>query len=147
MSIRQQIRDQIITELNTDRPTDVPECTKRRYVPGELLRAPRIAVFFRRDPARPATGRHSPLVARELFISTQCLNLVEDPADIDDSVEPFLTWITSVLGETNLDGLAHEIEEGETTWEVQYGDCIYVAATTLWRVSYQTLRNNLAAKQ
>lgn len=147
MSIRQQIRDRIITELNTDRPTDMPEATKRRYVPGELLTGPRIAVFFRREAARPATNRHSPLTARDLVIATQSLNFVEDASDIDDSVEPLMEWITRILGNSNLDGLAHDIEEGETVWEVQYADCIYVAATTLWTVSYQTRRANLDAKQ
>lgn len=147
MTIRQQIRDQVIAELNDDRPSDIPEATKRRYIPGDRLAAPRIAVFFINEPTRPATNRHSPLTSRELFIATQCLNLVENVEDVDDSVEPLLAWVTQVLGSSNLAGLALDIEEAGTQWEVQYADCVYVAATTRWRVAYQTLRNDLTRKQ
>lgn len=148
MSVRQQIRDRIIVELNTDRPSDIPEATKRRYVPGTQLTDPMIGVFFgRKETAAPATNRHSPLRQRELYVAVQCVDAVEEPDQVDDATEAMLEWIVNVLGDSNLNGLAHDIEEVETVWELEYRDLIYCSATIYWRVRYQTLKDDLTAKQ
>jgi hypothetical protein len=148
MSIRQQIRDRAIEELNTDRPSDIPEASKRRYVPGSALNGPKLAVFFgKKEDSQPATNRHSPLRLRDLQLATQCIQTVERPEEIDDAPEPMLEWVVGVLGASNLNELAHEVEEVGTYWEVEYRDLIYVAASVLWRVRYQTLRDDLTAQQ
>lgn len=147
MSIRLQIRDQIIAELNTAPPVGVPEATKRRWVPGQQLREPRLAVFFgpteTLDP--PRTG--FPLNDRTLIVSIQAAVAVEDPASADDEVEPLLAHVVKVLGNTSLNKLATKVEEQGTEWASGQAGLFYHAGITRYAVRFQTRRGDLTEKQ
>lgn len=144
ISVRQQARDQVIAELNAAPPTGIPEATKRRFVPGQVVTSPRIAVFFAEEDASEGPV---PLTKRDLVLAVQAIVAVEDPAQADDAVEPLLVHIVSVLGETNLGGLAHKVVEASTLWGSQQADLFYLVALTRWRVRFQTHRAKLDAKQ
>jgi hypothetical protein len=144
VSIRSEIRDQAIVELNASPPVDVPNCGKRRYSPGEKTNAPRMAAFFGEEDSKPVA---SVLTKRDLILVIQAIAVVENPEDADDAVEPMLEHITSVMGETNLNGLAHGITEISTLWATGEAQVFIIVALTRWRIGYQTKRNDLTAKQ
>ena len=146
MSIRQQIRDRAIEEINAGLPTGVPECGKRRFVPGEKTNAARMAAFFGEEDTKQPGGRAGPLAKRELILVIQAIAVVERPEEADDAVEPMLEHITSVMGDTNLDGLALGVSEISTLWATGEASMFIVAALTRWRIEYQTVRNNLSAQ-
>lgn len=148
LTIRQRCRDEAIAELNAAPPTGIPQATMRRYIPGQKITEPRIACFFgNEDPSRPL-GAGGPLTKREFMLAVQCVVIVEDPKDADDTMEPLLAHIVKTLGATNLDKLATNVEEKGTTWAGSNdGAAFILAALTLWKITYQTLRNDLTKKQ
>lgn len=148
MTVRQQIRDRFIAELNADPPTGVPEATKRRYIPGSKINAPRIAVFFVDEPTERVGGAGGALTRRTLTIAVQCVIVCEDPEDADDTVEPLLEHVVAVLGDTNLAGLATDLVEVGTQWgsDTSTGLVVHMALTR-WRVQYQTVKDDLTKKQ
>jgi hypothetical protein len=146
-TVRQDIRDAFITAINTARPVGVPEATRRRFIPGQRVSSQRLGVFFVKEENVQPGGRSGAVTKRALTLATQVVDAVEDPEDADDSVEPSLTWLVSVLAGSNLGGLVFDIQETATVWETQNHDLFYVAATVTWTVTYQTQRANLAAKQ
>jgi hypothetical protein len=146
VTIRQQIRDQVIAELNAAPPTGVPEATKRRFVPGQRLPEPRLAVFF--GPTENVARKPGfPVKDRELVISIQGAVAVENPADADDALEPILAHVVDVMNGTNLTGLATEVTELGTEWASGAADLFYHAGVIRYLVRFQTKRNDLAAKQ
>lgn len=147
MTVRQDVRDAVIARLNTARPANIPEATRRRYVPGQRVTNQRLAVFFVKEEDKRIGGAGGPVTHRAILIATQVVDAVEDPADADDAVEPALAWLTQVLAASNLSGLVLDIEETGTLWETSNEDLFYIAATVTWRVTYQTARANLSAKQ
>lgn len=148
MSLRELIRDQIITELNTDTPTGLPQATKRRYVPGAHLREPQIGVFFVEEPAERVGGRGGALTKRNLTIAVQCVIPCEDPAEADDLLEPLLVHVIDKLGDTNLDGLVTDCVEVGTQWGTDTSTGIVVhMGLNRWRVEYQSVKDDLSRKQ
>jgi len=142
-SYRLAIRDQVITELNTNAPSDMPTATKRRYLPGEPITAPRLSVFFIEEASRLPQGRNSPVNQRSLQIAVQCSTAVDDPADADDEVEPMLMWAVEALADSRLNNLVLWVEEIATRWAVAQMDRVYVQATVIFLVHFQTKRNDL----
>jgi len=147
VSIRSQIRDQLITELNATLPTDVPEATKRRWVPGQRLPEPRLAVFFGPNETVAAKPVGFPIQDRELIISVQAALALEDPAESDDALEPMLAHVSDVLSDTTLEGLVTRIEEIGTEWGGAQLDLFYVVAAVRFKMRYQTKIGDLSAKQ
>lgn len=147
MSVRQQIRDASIAALNASNPTGVPECGKRRYIPGEKLTEPRMAAFFGEEDATRPGGRSGPITKRALILVIQAMVGVETPDEADDAIEPMLEHITGVLGDTNLGGLALDVTEVSTLWASGEAGRFYLVALTRWRIEYQTKRDDLSAKQ
>lgn len=144
-----QIRDRVIEELNTDRPSDVPEATSRRSFPEEPVRdEPRIAVFLGDETVDPPRGSSNmdPISRRRLPIAVQCVAGTDDIAEVDDIVAPLIAWVTSVLAQTNLDGLVHYMRETSTQRAPQYMDLYIMRATLIFEVSYQTLRRDITAR-
>jgi hypothetical protein len=141
-----QILDASIDALNEDRPTAVPEATKRRAVPGERITAPRMAVFLGNevlDPPRQ-NSRQDTLARRRLEIAVQCTGVTDDVAELDESVAPMLAWATSVLGMSGLDGLAHYVRETSVTRQAFLDlDRFVIHATIFFECSYQTRRADL----
>jgi hypothetical protein len=147
MSVRQQIRDAAIAALNASAPTGVPECGKRRYIPGEKLNEPRMAAFFGEEDASRPGGRAGPLTKRALILVIQAMVVVDTPDQADDAVEPQLEHITEVMGDTNLGGLALDVTEVSTLWAQGEAGRFFLVALTRWRIEYQTKRDDLTAKQ
>lgn len=148
MSVRQDIRDRAITELNAAPPTGVPNTTKRRYVPGEKITEPRIAAFFAEEEVSRVGGPASALTKRSFIIALQAIVIVEDPEDADDACEPLLEHVVNVMGDTNLAGLALSVTELSTLWASANSSAGFIlAAMTRWRIDYQTVKNDLARKQ
>lgn len=148
-SLRLQIRDGIILGLNTGRPAGVPEATARRYLPGEPIRDPELAVFLLGESASPGGGRTGPLTVRELRGAVQARGLAFDSASPEDAVDEALRWATQVLFELpkpeQLRLLIHGIDEVGTSYEVAQGDQLYVLATLQFSVRYQTSRADLTS--
>lgn len=148
MTVRQAIRDQVITDLNATNPTGVPEATKRRYIPGAKIVEPRIAVFLVDEATERINGRGGNLTRRNLTLAVQCVIVVEDPADADDTIEPLLEHVVDVLGNTNLAGAATDVAEVGTQWGGDSSSGLYILmAITRWRIEYQTVRDDLTRKQ
>lgn len=148
MSVRQSIRDRAIFELNAANPTGVPECTKRRFVPGEKLVNPRIAAYFGQEDASRPQGRQGAITRRKLRLVLQAMAAVNDPADADDAIEPMLEHIIAVMGDTNLDGLALDVAEVQTVWaSANDAGKFYIVALSQWDIDLQTKRDDISAKQ
>lgn len=148
MSVRQSIRDRAILELNAAPPTGVPQTTKRRYVPGTKLTEPRIAAFFAEEETQRIGGPGSALTSRSFILALQAIVIVEDPADADDACEPLLEHIVAVMGDTNLAGLATGVSELSTLWASANDSAGFIlAAMTRWRITFQTVKNDLSRKQ
>lgn len=146
MSIRLSIRDAAIAALNVAaKPATVPVVTKRRWLPAGAV--PAMAVIFIEEPVDPNRPPGFPLSRRYLTIGVECVEGVSLPELSDDMVEPMLIWAVQALGDTNLGGLAHSIEEQGTTWEAIQGDLFYLRATVRFNISYQTKRDDLTQKQ
>lgn len=148
MSVRQAIRDRAIFELNQANPTGVPDCTKRRFVPGEKLVNPRLAAFFGQEDTSRPQGRQGPVTRRKLRLVIQAMAAVNDPADADDALEPMLEHIVAIMGDTNLNGLALDVAEVQTVW-ASGNDAgkFYIVAISQWDIDLQTKRNDISAKQ
>lgn len=139
-----QILDQIIAELNTNRPTDVPEVTARRTFPDEIVREPRMAVFLgdeQLDPPR-AGSNADPLARRRLAVAVQCVGVTDNVGEIDRTVQPMLAWATQVLGRSRLGGLVHYVRERGTERRPTYLEIYRLTATQIYEVAYQTLRDD-----
>lgn len=142
-SIRLDVRDAVIDTLNTDTPSDLPQATKRRWLPGTPLKEPSIAVFFNEEENRLPGGRTSGLAARRLQIAIQCADAVESPEEADDAMEAMLSWVVKALGDTQLGGLVSWTEELGTKWYVTVLDRVYVQAVVVFALYYQTARANM----
>lgn len=148
MSVRKDIRDRVILELNAAPPAGVPEATRRRYVPGTVVSDPRLAVFFLEEEVSDAgAGSNSPVVRRAMFYGIQAVASVEDPADADDALDPLLEHVVAIMGETRLNGLATKIKEVSTIWQTGEAGLFVIAALTRWRIEFQTRRADLTLKQ
>ena len=148
MTVRTDIRDAVLSLLNTGTPEGIPETTKRRYVPGEKLVESRIAAFFAEETDNRIGGPAGPLTKRSLTIALQAMVGVENPEDADDAVEPLLTHIVDRMGDTNLGGLALNVVEVSTLWaSANDAGRFYLVALTRWQIEYQTRRADLTRKQ
>jgi hypothetical protein len=148
-TLRQDIRDAVIAALNTSAPAGVPAATKRRFTPGGSQdKELHLSVFFVEEPNRPiGNARQSGAVQRSLHIAVQATGSSTTPDMTDDLLEPVLAWCTSVLGSTNLGGLATNVEEVTTKWEQKQADRFYIAGTAIYKIEYQSKRNDITAKQ
>ena len=144
-----QIIDGVTAALNTDRPFDVPEVTNRRVVPGEKIREERMAVFLGDEEVDPWRARGDSLARRRVQIAVQCSAPVEDPADLDASVQPMLNWSAAVLGQLRppvaLRGLVHYFRETSTLKRPEQMDVFVMSAIVFYECSYQTRRDDLTA--
>lgn len=148
MSIRQEIRDQAVLELNVaPLPVGVPQASKRRWQPGAEERTAALIVLTTEELTNLVGGRGASLAARRLSLVVQCINSTPTPAVSDDLVEPMLVHVVQRLGNTTLNGLVTRIEEQRTTWEVAKLDRFYLSASVLFVVEYQTKRDDLSSKQ
>lgn len=144
MTVRQQLRDNAITALNATNPTGVPECGKRRYVPGENTTEPRLAAFFGEEDASRPQGAGGAITKRAMTLVIQGVVVVERPEQADDAMEPLLAHVVAIMGDTNLGGLATDVAEISTLWASgENGGRFILVALTRWKIQYQTNRSDL----
>lgn len=105
-----------------------------------------MAVVFVEEPATRA-NRSFPITKRDLLIGVECVVCANGPELVDDLVEPMLEWAVAVLGDTNLNTLAHDVTEQSTVWETARLEKNYLRATVRFSIAYQTVRNDLTKKQ
>ncbi|HNP65287.1 MAG TPA: hypothetical protein PKH39_15225 [Woeseiaceae bacterium] len=143
-----QIINAVIAELNTNRPTDIPEASTRRTIPGEVLEEPRIAVFLGDESVDTprANSNSDPLARRRLPIAVQCAAPSELAAELDLIVAPMLIWSAKVLGRNRLGGLVHYFRETATQRRTEYLDVAVMTATQIFECSYQTRRDDLTVR-
>jgi hypothetical protein len=146
VSVRQQLRDTAIAELNAAPPTGVPECGKRRYIPGENTSEARLAAFFGEEDASRPQGAGGALTKRTLTLVIQGIVVVERPEQADDAMEPLLEHVVAIMGNTNLGGLATDVAEVSTLWASAESGRFILVALTRWKIQYQTKRNDLTAR-
>lgn len=146
-TVRQDIRDAAIAALNAAPPTGVPETTKRRYIPGAKLTGPILAAFFGEELDERPQGSAGAIVKRTMTLAIQGAVVVEDPEQADDAMEPLLEHVVSIMGDTRLGGLAHDVAEVSTLWAAsdQAGAFVLVALMR-WRIQYQTKRDDLTRR-
>lgn len=147
MTIRLQIRDRILAELNRDLPPDIPMATTRRWAPGDEAALPAISLWIGREKTKPVTARSGGARERECMFVTQAIAVGDVSAEVEELVEPLLAFIVSRLGDTTLDGLVHSLQEDESIWEVPRTDQLYVSCSVIWVATYHTLRDDLRAVQ
>jgi hypothetical protein len=149
VTVLQDIRDRVIELLNENQPSglNLPTFTKRRWMPGEELEENEIrgAVLFHRETPERRELRF-PVTPRAHSLAIQIVTAVKNPDEIDDALEAARAFTVSRLGGATLEGLVHEVQEGESVWEVANLGRIHGAVTTLWGVRYQTNRSNLAQR-
>lgn len=147
MTVSLQIRDAVMSALNTDLPSDMPTATKRRVMPGEPVREDFIAVFLGNEPASNR-NRDDPLTKRDLEVLVEIGISTNDLADVDDRIEPLRAHVVDRLGDTNLGDLSHEVSEKGITERAAYKLDLHVALVIVtFVVRYQTKRNDLTVKQ
>lgn len=150
MTVLTDLRDRVIALLN-DRPSglDLPDFTftKERWTPDEELGAGEMrgAVLFHRETTQRRDMRF-PLTRRTHFLAVQLVTAVNQPEDVFDALEPGRAFVVAQLGETTLDGLIHDLQEGETAWEQAKLERIHGAVTILWAASFQTHRSDLTRR-
>lgn len=136
--------------LNTNRPTDVPEANEQDAYPGEPLTGPVIGVFLGSDPAAyPRDNPNSAVVSRDLELWIQMGDIGETRAQAERKVRGILrSWVVSVLGNTNLDGLALAVldrgvprDRPPVVWKA---DRVYVLLQHLFVVRFQTKRDDMS---
>ena len=143
-SVTIQALERVIAVLNEDRPTGVPQVTKRRTFPGEEIKAARMAVFLGDETIAAPMGssNQDPLARRVIPIAVQCACATDDVEAIDALPDPMLNWATAKLGKTRLEGLVHYVRESATTRRVEHLSLYQVIATCVFEMSYQTRRND-----
>jgi hypothetical protein len=141
-----QILDACVLALNTDRPQDVPEVTKRRTLPGEKLKEPRMAVFLGDENVERGRTRRDPLTRRAMAIAVQCAAPTDDIEELDRIVAPMLIWSTRILGLSRLGGLVYELRETGTQRRPEHIDLFTMTATQVYECTYQTRRDDLTTR-
>lgn len=142
MTIRSDIVDAIIAELNAAPPSDVPLATTRRWIPDVPIDDPLIAVFPNEEEVTFPSGRLSGVARRGTLFSIQAIYPTDDVDGVDKITEQALAHIVATLGESNLGGLANSVIERGTTWQVEKMEHLVMIATVRFEVDYQTKRND-----
>lgn len=141
-----EILDAIVDALNEDRPTGVPEVTKRRVIPGEKIESDRMAVLLGDETVDEPIQRSTldPTARRKLTFAVECVGVTNDVEQLDECVEPMVEWAVEILGRSNLDKLVHYVRETGTSRAPEMsGDVFVMKAIVFFEVSYQTRRNDL----
>lgn len=147
-SLRKQIRDEVMSELNAETlPDGVPEARGRRWWPGDEDPAAQINVFTIDEPVDIVGGSRGALARRRMNLGVQCVISTPTPGASDDLLDPLLDHVVSRLGQTDLNKLATDVQEQKTTWEYAKLNRYYLSATTIYSIDYQSKRNDLAKKQ
>ena len=140
MTFRIDILDELIAALNASLPVDIPGATKRRWIPGTPIRQPAIAVFlFNEDADR--RNKDWPVTRRSARYVVQCLIPCDEPDDMDGAIEPLLAHVVARLGALHSAKIM-DTQELNTKWEFGQADKIYVAASIVFNVDYQTNRTD-----
>lgn len=147
-SILLQAVEQAIDELNAETPTGIPDATNRRYIEGEKISEPRIAVFLGDERVEPPRNNApaDPITLRRGALAVQCIALTDDPAELDAVVDPLLQHVVRTLGRSRLDKLVFSLAETGSTRRAYQSDTYVMVLTVLFNMTYQTARDDLTQR-
>ena len=140
-SIREQIMQAVIAELNVSVPTGIPQATRMRvtaYEPDEL---PAITVYPEREEVSNINGRWGQVVQRTMSIRVDCRAIGGD-----DALDPLIVHVVGMLAGTTLGGLVQDIQERMTDWQFDEADALYGLASVGFEIRYTTSVVNLESK-
>lgn len=143
-SLDTRILNAAVAALNAGRPAEVPEVTKRRRLPDDIIDVARMAVFLgdgQTDPPRGSSNR-DPLTRRRMQFAVQCVSPTDDVDLLDSICDPMTNWAVEVLGSTNLSNLVHYVREVSTQRIPEYRDVYVITVLKVFEASYQTRRTD-----
>lgn len=139
-TLREQIIEQAVLQVNTGTPSGVPVCVRTLMQPSEQAQLPAMICFpIREEIDRDKTGRWGPSIVRALYLRF-VIYAQGDPADA--ALDPILSWVGKALGGSQLNGLAQDCTEHELNWQYDEGNYAVAACSLDFRVEYQTLRGD-----
>lgn len=134
-TVREQIIQAIIEQLNTGRPAGVPEITRLDMEPKQPNQLPAMTIFaLREEVVGNTAGRWGHIVMRRMTVRV----VMEAEGDLpDQALDPMLAWV-SMLGGSRLGGLAVDVEEQQLEWAFEYADSPYASVALDLVVEYVT---------
>lgn len=138
-TIREQIIEAIIAQLNTGAPAGVPTLTRVKMEPNQPGQLPAMTIFPLREEVNHApAGKWGHVVMRSLTLRI----VVEAEGNpVDQQLDPIIAWL-SQLGGSQLGGLAVDVEEQNLEWAYEESDNPYVALALDLRVDYVTNKSD-----
>lgn len=134
MSIRSTILAAAAAVLNEGRPEGVPEVVLDLGFEPPI---PSGALYVATDTCERIGGPRGPLVRRRLMLTLEWRVKGDTQVEMLDALDPLTAWATACLGGSRLGGTVHEVEEKQTTVEMEQRDYPYLLAVTEFEVSYQ----------
>jgi hypothetical protein len=144
--VRQQIRDEVVTELSSLDPIPFQSVHSTRLYNFRVDQLPALNVYSQGEESEAATmgaalgsnGSNRRNMTRVLLLATECYLSVTD--DIDDAMDALAVPVETVLQDTLLDDLVADVQLTTTTFEIDSAGEVPVAVLTLvWRIVYRTL--------
>lgn len=143
MTLRQQIVNAIIVQLNTGRPPDVPPAEPLRTVALDTDSLDAVLVYRLRDVSNDVGGRRGQIVKRQLELAIEHWAQERESVAADEAVEPYLAWSVKALTDQSLGGLVSFIREAETNFAFGVAQRGYCLATLTLLVDYQQRADDL----
>lgn len=138
-SLRKQIVDALITQLNTSRPAGVPAASRIRQSQFERDEAASISVYPGDEAVQSATNRPSPIVRRTLQVLVECRAVGDEP---DVLLDPLEVWAEKAVGSAS-SALWHDAPQLTLTHhEYAIGAKPHGLARLTFQIQYQTRRGD-----
>jgi hypothetical protein len=134
-TIRDRLVNEAILELNTSRPSDVPEFERVNGRPRDKTQLPAHLVYPSREGITPIHNRNGPLVQRQLRLRIE-MRAQGGDTDVDKS----LAWVTKTLAGSRLNKLCHEILEDNLDWTYRRRGKPYCLCVLELIINYSTNR-------
>jgi hypothetical protein len=147
-SVRKQIVDMAIAQINTSAPSGVPAANDTRlesYQPSEL---PAITVFeIREEGESEKSSRWGYLIKRTFTLRIE-IRVASDSDTVSsrEAIDPIYVWVAqqtaSAYQQPAFGGLAESCYETLLEWQYADSDQGYTLLQIDFRVEYSTLRND-----
>lgn len=141
-TVRNQIIEAALLQLNTSAPGGMPVATRLRMAPYEINELPALNVFPVREEVRgDKLGRWGPIVERTFTMRVLIHASGSDAVSADLALDPIVAWV-STLGGQQFGGLAIDTEESMLEWLYEEEDLSYTSLAIDFRVVYKTLKSD-----
>lgn len=136
---REEIMTAILSDLNTNRPSGVPEFKNRRLLPESPVASATCSVYWNIERVQAKGNRTFPIVNRSAEFVVEYRDVTIDETELDSMMEPLIKWGTKALvKEKPLGGKAIEIVEQSTTWTPFFLEKYYPIVRQIFVVTFQT---------